>query len=99
VPIYHMLRNNATRDTVYSAENVWKQLGRELKYRRAVCGLSVREIEKRSGVAYRTLYAYENAEHNGGIRLDKLVALCQAMMCDPLELMIDSFRSVKSEDE
>lgn len=94
-----MLRGNATPDTVYSAKNVWEQLGRELKCRRIACGFSVREIEQRSGVSYRTLYAYENSEHNGGIRLDKLVALCQAMLCDPVELLTDSFRSARYEDE
>ena len=69
---------------------MWKRLGTALRRERERSGLSVREIERRSGVSFRTMYSYENAENDGGIDLKKLVALCEAIGCDPCQLLTET---------
>lgn len=71
-----MLKQISTNPQYLVYHQVWKRLGQALRREREACGLTVREIERRSGVTYRTLYAYERAENQGGIDLKKLVALC-----------------------
>lgn len=68
-------------------------MGAALRREREACGLTVREIERRSGVTFRTLYAYERAENQGGIDLKKLVALCAVIGCDPCRLLEEAMRT------
>lgn len=65
----------------------WCRLGALLRREREACGMSVRAIEKRSGVSYRTMYAYEQGETRGGIMLGKYMAICAAIGADPVELL------------
>lgn len=71
---------------------MWEILGRALRRERDACGLSVREIARRSGVSFRTLYAYERGEKKGGIDLGKFVAICDAIGCDPCDLLREARR-------
>lgn len=71
---------------------MWKYLGVALRRERERCGLSVREIERRSGVAFRTMYDYENATKEGGINLKKYVAICDAIGCDPCKLLAEAMK-------
>ena len=82
-----MMNQNATSAQYVVIDAVWERLGAALRKRRKESGLSVREIERRSGVTRRTLYAYELAENRGGIELKKLMALCSAIGCDVCELL------------
>lgn len=71
---------------------MWNRLGAALRRERIACGLSVREIECQSGVSFRTLYAYERAEKQGGIDLRKLVSLCAVIGCDPCALLKEAMK-------
>lgn len=75
--------------------DIWRAFGRALRRERDASGLSVREIERRSGIPFRTLYAYENAENDGGITLKKLIALCEVIGCDPCDLLAEAMRAEK----
>ena len=52
--------------------------------------VSVREIAQRSGVSFRTLYAYEHGETEGGIMLDKYMAICEVIGADPVMLLAEA---------
>lgn len=82
-----MGKRNATTPQSAAQGDMWYRLGAALRRERKACGLSVREIERRSGVTFRTLYAYERAEKQGGIDLGKLMALCSVIGCDPCALL------------
>lgn len=71
---------------------MWKALGKALRRERDACGLSVREIARRSGVSFRTLYAYELGESGGGIEMKKFIAICDAIGCDPCALLREARR-------
>lgn len=94
------MKNNNSTNTQYVAENdMWKRFGSALRRERKACGLSVREIESRSGVTFRTLYAYERAEKQGGIDLGKLVALCSVIGCDPCALLREAMGTQEQEHQ
>lgn len=82
-----MKKKIATNPQSAGNGDMWNRLGDALRREREACGLTVREIERRSGVTFRTLYAYERAENQGGIDLRKLVALCAVIGCDPCALL------------
>ncbi|MDD7175821.1 MAG: helix-turn-helix transcriptional regulator [Clostridiales bacterium] len=87
-----MLNQNAMLSRYVEKHEVWKRLGAALRREREACGLTVREIECRSGVAFRTMYAYERAENSGGIDLKKLAALCAVIGCDLCDLLAEAMR-------
>lgn len=78
---------------------MWKQLGALLRKARDESGLSVRQIERLSGVSFRTLYAYENAENNGAIDLKKLSALCSVIGCDLAALLAEAMMDNGGKDD
>lgn len=82
-----MVKRNATNLQRAVDNDMWNRLGAALRRERDACGLTVREIERQSGVRYRTLYNYEHASNQGGIDLRKLVALCGVIGCDPCALL------------
>lgn len=69
---------------------LWTRLGALIRRERQACGLSVREIAQRSGVSFRTLYAYEHGETEGGIMLDKYMAICEGIGADPVMLLAEA---------
>lgn len=72
------------------SEGLWLRLGTLIRRERDASGLSVREIQRRSGVSFRTLYAYERGEAQGGIILGKYMALCRAIGADPAQLLAEA---------
>lgn len=66
---------------------IWERLGERIRRAREASGLSVREIERRSGVCFRTLYAYEHGETGGNIMLGKYIAICEVIGADPARLL------------
>lgn len=72
------------------SEGLWLRLGTLIRRERDASGLSVREIQNRSGVSFRTLYAYERGEAQGGIILGKYMALCRAIGADPAQLLAEA---------
>lgn len=87
-----MLKQNAMSARYVEKQGIWKRLGAALRREREACGLTVREIERRSGVTFRTMYAYERAENSGGIDLKKLAALCAVIGCDLCDLLAEAMR-------
>lgn len=79
------------------AETTWSRLGALIRREREACGLSVREIQRRSGVSFRTLYAYERGEAQGGIILGKYMALCRAIGADPAQLLAEAMTQGEKE--
>lgn len=69
---------------------LWTRLGALICRERQACGLSIREIAQRSGVSFRTLYAYERGETEGGIMLDKYMAICEVIGADPVMLLSEA---------
>lgn len=92
-----MLKRISTDPQYIVDHEVWTRLGQALRREREACSLTVREIERRSGVTYRTLYAYERAENQGGIDLKKLVALCGVIGCDPCDLIGEAMNKGRKE--
>ena len=78
-------------------ETTWSRLGALIRREREACGLSVREIQRRSGVSFRTLYAYERGEAQGGIILGKYMALCRAIGADPAQLLAEAMAQGEKE--
>ena len=72
------------------SEGLWLRLGTLIRRERDASGLSVREIQRRSGVSFRTLYAYERGEAQGGIIMGKYIALCRAIGADPAQLLAEA---------
>ena len=72
------------------AETTWSRLGSLIRREREASGLSVREIQRRSSVSFRTLYAYERGEAQGGIILGKYMALCRTIGADPAQLLAEA---------
>ncbi len=72
------------------SEGLWLRLGTLIRRERDASGLSVREIQIRSGVSFRTLYAYERGEAHGGIIMGKYIALCRAIGADPAQLLAEA---------
>ena len=66
---------------------LWTRLGALIRRERQACGL---EIARRSGVSFRTLYAYEHGETEGGIMLDKYMAICEVIGADPVMLLSEA---------
>ena len=62
-----------------SSKNLWLRLGALMRREREASGLSVRRIQSISGVHYRTMYAYERGEYEGGIMLNKYMAIERGM--------------------
>ncbi len=79
------------QDIVFSKE-MWLRLGALMRREREASGLSVRRIQSISGVHYRTMYAYERGEHEGGITLNKYMAICAAIGADPAELLEEAMK-------
>ncbi len=79
------------RDIVFS-KGIWLRLGALMRREREVSGLSVRQIQSISGVHYRTMYAYERGEYEGGIMLNKYMAICAAIGADPAELLEEAMK-------
>lgn len=77
------------QDIEFSKE-LWFRLGALIRRERDASGLSVREIQIRSGVSFRTLYAYERGEAHGGIIMGKYIALCRAIGADPAQLLAEA---------
>ena len=63
------------------SRNLWLRLG----------ALMRREREA-SGVHYRTMYAYERGEYEGGIMLNKYMAICTAIGADPAKLLKEAMK-------
>ncbi len=84
------------QDMEFSKE-FWLRLGALIRREREACGLSVREIQRRSGVSFRTLYAYERGEAQGGIILGKYMALCRAIGADPAQLLAEAMAQGEKE--
>ena len=82
-----MVKQNTTKPQRTVDCGMWNRLGAALRRERDACGLTVREIERKSGVRYRTLYNYEHASNQGSIDLGKFVALCTVIGCDPCGLL------------
>ena len=57
------------KQDMVSSKNLWLRLGALMRREREASGLSVRRIQSISGVHYRTMYAYERGEYEGGIML------------------------------
>lgn len=74
------------QDIAFS-KSLWFRLGALMRREREASGLSVRRIQSISGVHYRTMYAYERGEYEGGIMLNKYMAICAAIGADPAELL------------
>lgn len=79
------------QDIAFS-KNLWIRLGEMMRREREASGLSVRQIQSISGVHYRTMYAYERGEYDGGIILNKYMAICAAIGADPAELLEEAMR-------
>lgn len=79
------------QDIVFS-KGIWLRLGALMRREREVSGLSVRQIQSISGVHYRTMYAYERGEYEGGITLNKYMAICAAIGADPAELLEEAMK-------
>ena len=79
------------QDIVFS-KGIWLRLGALMRREREVSGLSVRQIQSISGVHYRTMYAYERGEYEGGIMLNKYMAICVAIGADPAELLEEAMK-------
>ena len=74
------------------SRSLWLRLGALMRREREASGLSVRRIQSISGVHYRTMYAYERGEYEGGIMLNKYMAICAAIGADPAELLEEAMR-------
>lgn len=74
------------------SRNLRLRLGALMRREREASGLSVRRIQSISGVHYRTMYAYERGEYEGGIMLNKYMAICTAIGADPAELLEEAMR-------
>ena len=68
------------------------RLGALMRREREASGLSVRRIQSISGVHYRTMYAYERGEYEGGIMLNKYMAICAAIGADPAKLLKEAMK-------
>ena len=68
------------QDIVFS-KGIWLRLGALMRREREASGLSVRQIQSISGVHYRTMYAYERGEYEGGI-----------IGADPAELLEEAMK-------
>ena len=79
------------QDIVFS-KGIWLRLGALMRRDREASGLSVRQIQSISGVQYRTMYAYERGEYEGGIMLNKYMAICAAIGADPAELLEEAMK-------
>ena len=84
------------QDIEFSKE-LWFRLGVLIRREREASGLSVREIQRRSGVSFRTLYAYERGEAQGGIILGKYMALCRTIGADPAQLLAEAMAQEEKE--
>lgn len=80
-------------------DGIGKRLGTLIRRERQACGLSVREIARRSGVSFRTLYAYEHSETAGGATLDKYLAICEVIGADPAQLLAEAMASVEKQTD
>lgn len=80
------------KQDMVSSKNLWLRLGALMRREREASGLSVRRIQSISGVHYRTMYAYERGEYEGGIMLNKYMAICAAIGADPAELLEEAMR-------
>lgn len=69
---------------------LWTRLGALIRRERQACGLSVREIAQRSGVSFRTRMPTSTAETEGGIMLDKYMAICEVIGADPVMLLAEA---------
>ena len=78
------------------SRNLWLRLGALMRREREASGLSVRRIQSISGVHYRTLYAYERGEYEGGIMMNKYMAICAAIGADPAELLEEAMREERN---
>ena len=74
------------------SRNLWLRLGALMRRDREASGLSVRRIQSISGVHYRTMYAYERGEYEGGIMLTKYMAICTAIGADPAKLLKEAMK-------
>ena len=79
------------QDIVFS-RGIWLRLGALMRREREASGLSVRQIQSISSVHYRTMYAYERGEYEGGITLNKYMAICAAIGADPAELLEEAMK-------
>ena len=74
------------------SRNLWLRLGALMRREREASGLSVRRIQSISGVHYRTMYAYERGEYEGGIMRNKDMAICTAIGADPAKLLKEAMK-------
>lgn len=79
------------QDVAFS-RGLWLRLGALMRREREASGLSVRQIQSISGVHYRTMYAYERGECEGGIMLNKYMAICTAIGADPAKLLKEAMK-------
>ena len=79
------------KQDMVSSKNLWLRLG-ALMRREREASLSVRRIQSISGVHYRTMYAYERGEYEGGIMLNKYMAICAAIGADPAKLLKEAMK-------
>ena len=80
------------KQDMVSSKNLWLRLGALMRREREASGLSVRRIQSISGVHYRTMYAYERGEYEGGIMLNKYMAICAAVGADPAKLLKEAMK-------
>ena len=79
------------QDIAFSRD-LWLRLGALMRREREASGLSVRQIQSISGVHYRTMYAYERGECEGGIMLNKYMDICAAIGADPAKLLKEAMK-------
>ena len=80
------------KQDMVSSKNLWLRLGALMRREREASGLSVRRIQSISCVHYRTMYAYERGEYEGGIMLNKYMAICAAIGADPAKLLKEAMK-------
>ena len=79
------------QDIVFS-KGIWLRLGALMRREREASGLSVRQIQSISGGHYRSMYAYERGEYEGGIMLNKYMDICAAIGDAPAELLEEAMK-------
>lgn len=58
-----------------------------IKFFREAEGMTQEELAKKSGVSQPTISRLERYEHLGGLTLETLVKLADALNCSPLDLL------------